>query len=219
MRLSKTSLGVVVTALVTLAGGGMLTAAAPEAAAIAPLAFKAPGGPVVPQAGTFGCQQPSSTIHCYSPQDIRSAYGVDQLPEQGSGQTIVLVDSYGSPTAAQDLQTFHDTFFPSGPNPSFEELYQGPNGFSNSNGQGLSGSGAAAGWSGEATLDIEWAYAIAPQAHIVLLAVPPAETEGVQGFPDLFKGISDAVQMFPAGTVFSMSFGVTEQTFGGAPQQ
>jgi subtilase family serine protease len=219
MRLAKTSLGVVVAVFATLACGGALTAAAPEAAAVAPLALQAPGGPVVPSAGTFSCQVPSATIHCYSPQDIRSAYGVDQLPEQGDGQTIVLVDSYGSPTAAQDLQTFHDTFFPNDPNPSFEELYQGPQGFSNSNGQGQSGSGAAANWSGEATLDIEWAYAIAPHAHIVLLAVPPAETEGVQGFPNLFKGMSDAVQMFPSGTVFSMSFGVTEQTFGGAGAQ
>ena len=83
-------------------------------------------------------------------------------------------------------------------------------------GKGLSGSCAAAGWSGEATLDIEWAYSIAPEAHIVLLAVPPAETEGVQGFPNLFKAISGEIGATPPGTVFSMSFAVTEQTFGGA---
>ena len=57
----------------------------------------------------------------------------------------------------------------------------------NSNGQ--SGPSAAANWTGEATLGIEWAYAIAPHAHIVLIGVPPAETEGVQGLPNLFKGI------------------------------
>jgi subtilase family serine protease len=216
MRFSKTSLGVALIALASLAGAGAMSGAAPNAASIVPLAVRAPGGPIAAKNGTFSCEAPSAVLHCYTPQDIRAAYGVDQLPEQGDGQTIVLVDSYGSPTAAQDLQTFHDTFFPNEPNPSFEELYQGPKGFSNSNGNGLSGSGAAAGWSGEATLDIEWAYAIAPHAQIVLLAVPPAETEGVQGFPNLFKGISQAIQMFPAGTVFSMSFGVTEQTFEGA---
>src|SRR5262249_37940042 len=37
-----------------------------------------------------------------------------------------------------------------------------------------------------------------------------------QGFPNLFKAISDAIDRYPAGTVFSQSFGVTEQTFGGA---
>ena len=94
-----------------------------------------------------------------------------------------------------------------------------PNGktdFNNANGNGQSGPNAAAGWSGEATLDIEWAYAIAPLAHIVLIAVPPAETEGVQGLPNLFKAISDQIDANPGGTVFSMSFGITEQTFGGA---
>jgi subtilase family serine protease len=164
----------------------------------------------------FGCQDPAAAFHCYSPQDIRSAYGVDMVPEKGDGQTIVLVDAYGSPTAASDLQTFHDVFFPGEPNPSFEQIVQGPTGFSNSNGVGQSGSNGAAGWSGEATLDIEWAYSIAPHAHIVLLAVPPAETLGVQGLPNLFKATSWAVSNYPAGTVFSMSLGITEQTFNGA---
>jgi len=159
-------------------------------------------------------------IHCYTAADIRTAYGVAGLTEKGDGQTIVLVDSYGSPTAAQDLQTFHDTFFPSEPAPNFTAVF--PNGQLDYNntakGNGQSGPAAAANWAGEATLDIEWAYAIAPHAHIVLLAVPPAETEGVQGFPTLFKGISQEIDATPSGTVFSMSFGVTEQTFGGAAQ-
>jgi subtilase family serine protease len=155
-------------------------------------------------------------LHCYTAQQIRAAYGVDQVANKGDGQTIVLVDSYGSPTAAADLQHFHDVFFSSEPDPSFEEVY--PNGSPDYKnvGNGQSGSAGAAGWSGEATLDIEWAYAIAPHAHIVLLAVPPAETEGVQGFPNLFKAIQWAIDKYPAGTVFSQSFGVTEQTFGGA---
>src|SRR4051794_29109764 len=66
--------------------------------------------------GAPACTSPDSTpsaphvqpyIHCYTPADIRAAYGVDGVPEQGDGQTIVLVDSYGSPTAQQDLQQFH----------------------------------------------------------------------------------------------------------------
>jgi subtilase family serine protease len=162
--------------------------------------------------------------HCYTPQQITAAYGVSTLQSQGilgQGQTIVLVDSYGSPTASSDLQFFHDTFYPSLPNPDFEQLYpQGQPDYSNPVSSGLSGPSAAANWSGEATLDIEWAYAIAPLAHIVLLAVPPAETLGVQGFPNLFNAISDEIDATRPGTVFSMSFAVTEQTFGGAaPEQ
>jgi subtilase family serine protease len=169
-----------------------------------------------------------SYFHCYTPQQIRSAYGVDQVagigakvPNYGQGQTIVLVDSYGSPTAAADLQHFHDTFFPNLPDPNFQETYpQGnpPYQTCNGSGTGRSGQCAAAGWTGEATLDIEWAYSIAPEAHLILLAVPPAETEGVQGFPNLFKAISGEITALPAGTEFSMSFAVTEQTFGGAAQ-
>lgn len=169
-----------------------------------------------------------SNYHCYTPQDIRSAYGVDRVaslasgePNYGQGQTIVLVDSYGSPTAAADLQHFHNTFFPSLPDPNFQEVYPlGNPPYTACNGQEKDKSGdcAAAGWTGEATLDIEWAYSIAPKAHLILLAVPPAETEGVQGFPNLFKAISGEISALPAGTEFSMSFAITEQTFGGAAQ-
>jgi subtilase family serine protease len=186
-----------------------------------------PGGES--QSGTPYCTSPPPVhtydwLHCYTPQDIRSAYGVDALGDPstgagtlGQGRTIVLVDAYGSPTARSDLNFFHDTFYPNLPPPNFNEVYpQGRPSFKNSNGNGLSGPSAAANWSGEATLDIEWAYAIAPLAHIVLIGVPPAETEGVQGLPNLFRAMTKEINANPSGTVFSMSFGVTEQTFGGA---
>ena len=178
---------------------------------------------------TVACTLPTGSavkyFHCYTPQQIRKAYGVDSIAplptgtaDYGQGQTIVLVDSYGSPTAAADLQHFHDTFFPRLPDPTFTQIF--PNGdpqyHTRTNGKGVSGSSGAAGWSGEATLDIEWAYAIAPEAKIVLLAVPPSETEGVQGYPNLFKAITHEITATPEGTVFSMSFSSTEQTFGGA---
>jgi subtilase family serine protease len=200
---------------------------------LVPLAKQAPETPsgksVLPAACTAPSPDPSGhtkvypDFHCYTAQDILAAYGVDQLHAggtMGQGQTIVLVDAYGSPTAAADLQHFHDVFFPSLPNPNFDQVFpQGAPDYKNTaHGNGLSGPSGAAGWSGEATLDIEWAYAIAPKAHIVLLAVPPAETEGVQGFPNLFNAISWAIDNYPAGTIFSQSFGVTEQTFGGAAQ-
>jgi subtilase family serine protease len=170
-----------------------------------------------------------SFFHCYTPQQIRAAYGVDSVAgisvggqtvaNYGQGQTIVLVDSYGSPTAAADLRHFHDTFFPGLPAPSFEQTFpQGNPQLDNtcSNSSVLHGPCAAALWAGEATEDIEWSYAIAPLAHIVLLAVPPAETAGVQGFPNLFNAISGEINATPPGTVFSMSLAATEQDFGGA---
>lgn len=219
-----------VSALGVGAGGGMAGAAL-SSAALPPQLVALPRVPgVITQTpGPYAyCHLPDGTyvnyFHCYTPQDIRAAYGVSSLTlasaeaghahNYGQGQTIVLVDAYGSPTASSDLQYFHTTFFPKLPPPNFEQIFpQGNPQFGNtSHGVGLSGPSAAAGWSGEATLDIEWAYSIAPLAHIVLMAVPPAETEGVQGFPNLFRAIAGEIQATPPGTVFSMSFAATEQT-------
>ena len=186
-------------------------------------AFQAAGTTADPVA----CQRPapdnrvSTTLHCYTPNDIRAFYGLDPLsPDMtldGEGQTIVLVDAYGTPTGAEDLAFFAKTF--NGPTPNYDAVYPlGKPDYKNPTGQGNGRSGptAADGWASEATLDIEWAYAIAPKAHIVLLATPPAETQGVQGLPNLMKAIDWGINAYPGGTVFSMSFGTDESAFGSA---
>lgn len=211
-------------------------AAAPATtlASVLPLAAQAPESAFTDAAAAadpVACQRPapdgrvSTTIHCYTPNQIRAYYGLGPLTPDttdGTGQTIVLVDSYGSPTAEADVNVFAHTFH--GPTPDFEAAFplgtpdykdpKGPNG-GNGNGTGLGTSGplAADGWAGEANLDVQWAYAIAPKAHIVLLATPPAETQGVQGLPNLMKAIDWAIAKYPAGTVFSMSFGTSEEAF------
>jgi subtilase family serine protease len=210
-----------------LAAGAAGTAtSAAMAALIVPQAVEAPDSPTAPNA-TPACTSPapvhtSGFFHCYAPSDILSAYGVDKLHAaglMGQGQTIVLVDSYGDPTAASDLQFFHDTFYPTLPNPNFTQWTPLGNPgahYTCTRSNGVSGPCAAANWSVEATLDVQWAYAMAPLAHIVLLATPPAETLGVPGLPNLFKAMQMAIDAYPAGTVFSQSFGLAEQTFGGA---
>ncbi|KJL19570.1 Pseudomonalisin precursor [Microbacterium azadirachtae] len=200
----------------------------PAAAAVVPFAAQAPDSAFTSQAdagGPAACTRPapdnrvSTTIHCYTPDQLRAHYGLGPLASSndGAGQTIVLVDAYGSPTAADDLNFFAQTF--GGPAPDFEAVsplgtpdYKNPTG----KGVGQSGPNSAAGWAGEANLDVQWAYAMAPKAHIVLLSTPPAETQGVQGVPNLMKAIDWAIQKYPSGTVFSMSFGTDEQTFGSA---
>ncbi|HEV2451937.1 MAG TPA: S53 family peptidase [Streptosporangiaceae bacterium] len=241
MSKRRLALGAVVGAAAVLAATGataagaapVTTAGAATGLAQVPIAApRVPGLITAHATANTDCTLPDGThvsfYHCYSPQQIRAAYGVNGIaplrvgghtvPNMGQGQTIVLVDSYGSPTAAADLAHFQATFFPKLPAPSFEQIFPlgNPQFHNTCHGSGLSGNCAAANWSGEATLDIEWAYSIAPLAHIVLLAVPPAETEGVQGFPNLMKAIAGEIQATPPGTMFSMSFSATEQAFGGA---
>jgi hypothetical protein len=75
------------------------------------------GAGIRPQPAAVSCpvvlSAPSDVFnkvrHAYSPADICAACGVDALHAEGwtgQGQTIVIVDPYGSPTALQDLQTF-----------------------------------------------------------------------------------------------------------------
>ena len=218
-------------------GAVALAAAAPAVAstssvaaalpAVHPFSAQAPESAFVASAGSdlpgVACRRPapdnriSRTIHCYRPDDLRSFYGLGPLAtsNEGAGQTIVLVDAYGSPTAEHDVDFFAQTF--GGPVPDFEAAFPlGSPDYSTATGMGVGQSGptAADGWAGEANLDVQWAYAMAPKAHLVLLATPPAETQGVQGLPNLMKAIDWAIARYPAGTVFSMSFGTSEQAFG-----
>lgn len=228
--LSRLSAALASAVFLLASGGG----AGPVALSFNPVPefVEAPDTTLATDAGPYACSTPAplhhyKNFHCYTPQDMAAAYGLDKFRAAhagdpaalGAGRTVVLVDSYGSPTAANDIKFFHDTFFANLADPSFEEVYFDSGGLTYNNtfaGNGQSGPAAAAGWSFEATLDIEWAYAMAPLAHIVLLATNPAETLGVQGMPNMFMAMHEAVDRYGPGTVFSQSFGLAEQTFGGA---
>ncbi len=214
-------------AMFVLIGLGLLFLAAPaqnqaEARSpasklkFAPLIILAPDDNQTPTAGPFACVDPdgqprSTAFHCYTTADIYAAYGVDALHAEGTtgkGQTIVIVDSYGSPTVQHDLDRFSDTF--GLPRTTVQIIHpDGTPPFNNSV------NGSPVGWAFETSLDVQWAHAIAPDAHIVLVAANPAETEGVQGFPSIFKGEQMAINSFP-GSVISQSFAVTEQSFRSA---
>jgi subtilase family serine protease len=225
-RLIPAALGAVALAALSLAPAG-----AASAGSAAPKPILGPDGTISVATNAddpLACSRPDNQklglsapfIHCYTPNQIREFYGLSDLTPQttdGAGQTIVLVDSYGSPTAVADVEHFASTF--SGPAPDVSTVFPlGHPDYKNPPGQGSGTSGptAADGWAGEANLDVQWAYAIAPKAHIVLLAAPPAETQGVQGLPNLMKAIDWAIATYPAGTVFSMSFGTDESEFAGS---
>ena len=61
---------------------------------------------------TSGCLT-TLGIHCYAPFQFAKAYRLNDLEAagiDGRGQTIAIVDSFGSPTIANDLHQFDQTF-------------------------------------------------------------------------------------------------------------
>jgi subtilase family serine protease len=70
-------------------------------------------------------------------------------------------------------------------------------------------------WELEVSLDVETSHAIAPQANILLVTVPTAETLGVQGFP-LMMNAEQYVVDHHLANVISQSFASAEDAFGSA---
>lgn len=141
----------------------------------------------------------------YSPAQIRHAYGIDTLTQNGAGQIIGIVDAYDDPSAAGDLQTFINAFHLQsmhgltpgdactvkfGPHPCFQKMKQ--NGFVFSNG----------GWALEESLDVQWAHAVAPNADILLYEAQSSS------FTNLLNAVDSAVTS--GARAVSMSWGGSE---------
>ncbi len=147
-------------------------------------------------------------IVCYSPSFVKKAYEFPSTSTvDGSGQTIVIVDAFGSPTIASDLALFDTRFGISAP-PSFT-IFCGnsPTPLDpttcpkvNINANPLHDE---FGWTIETSLDVQYAHAMAPGANIVLdvastssgNAINDAETAAIAAYP---------------GAIFSQSFGIPE---------
>ncbi len=148
-------------------------------------------------------------IACYNPGEIEKAYNLPELYAQGvegQGTTIVIVDSFGSPTAEKDLNKFDKIFKLPAP-PSFQVIQ--PAGavrpFEKDNVE-------MAGWAFETDLDIEYSHTIAPKANILLVETPEEETEGVKGFPQIVQAENYVVEHH-LGDVISQSFSASETSF------
>jgi subtilase family serine protease len=192
--------GLLVTGIVVaLAAAGALT-----------IALVAGGGPD-PSAPGAQVRIPSvpAPISALSPDQIRAAYDVPPLAAKGidgAHQTIIIVDSFGSPTIATDLAHF-DSYFKLPAPPSFRVLQPaGPvPGYNSHNSNRV-------GWAEESTLDVEWAHVMAPGASIILVETPTSENEGTTGFPQIVTA-ERYVLKHKLGQVISQSFAATEQTF------
>ncbi|MFD8720129.1 S8 family serine peptidase [Streptomyces sp. NPDC059629] len=146
---------------------------------------------------------------CYSPVQYDKAYDLSPLYAEGitgRGRTIVITDSFGSPTVQHDLEVFDKQWgLPDtqvdvvkwGDVPAFDYTDPDQNG-----------------WADETTLDVEAAHAVAPGARIVLVETGVSETEGPVGIPEMQSAIDHLVNE-GKGDVVSMSWATSEARFPG----
>jgi subtilase family serine protease len=142
-----------------------------------------------------------------SPREIRHAYGLDHvvfsngkhpIHANGSGQTIAIVDAYDAPNIAHDLRVFSKTF-----NLPIKDA----NGdFVLTKATTTPRPPVDPGWALEISLDVEWAHAIAPRAHILLVEARSATTN------DLLTAINYARRQKGVSAV-SLSWGGNESPF------
>jgi subtilase family serine protease len=198
---------------VTAVGTGVSVAGSATPAAISPFAVLLhPGeryaGPSSATPPTLAHCEAALHVACYGPGQIQQAYNLPALFSTGvtgTGETIIIVDSFGSPTIGHDLKVFDRTFGLPAP-PSFAVIQPaGPV-------PPYRPDSARVGWAGETNLDVEYAHTMAPGANILLVETPTSENEGTSGFPQIVTA-EEYVVDHDLGDVISQSFSATEQTF------
>jgi hypothetical protein len=142
------------------------------------------------------------------PQMVNTAYEFNEIGltdtngniyrGDGTGTTIAIVDPFSAPTLVNDVETFDSHW-----------------GISNNDGEGnffltiqpLGGSNNTPGpvdsnadWAEETSLDVEWAHAVAPGAHVLLVQAPS------NGRLDLLDSVVYAAEQ-PGVVTVSMSWG------------
>ncbi|MCL5788595.1 MAG: S53 family peptidase [Candidatus Marsarchaeota archaeon] len=150
-------------------------------------------------------------LHCYTPQVLQAAYNftgayklVGGEANAGSGETIVIIDAYGSPTIRHDVAVF-DTKFNL---PPINLNIYCPQGCPSFNPE----SSNEVGWSFETTLDVEYSHAMAPGATIDLVI---ASTN----FGNAINNAEQFALKNRLGEIWSMSFGAPECAFKGDNSQ
>jgi subtilase family serine protease len=169
---------------------------------------------------TAECEKQAGTA-CYQAFQLQRAYDLAPLFAkgiEGQGETIVIVDAFGSPSIAADLKIFDAEMGLPNP-PSFKVIT--PEGPITTNAKNCTtayhSSGPALcseyyGWTDETSLDVEWSHVMAPKASILLVETPADEVEGISGFPQIVAAENYVIDHH-LGDVISQSFAANEQTF------
>lgn len=144
-------------------------------------------------------------LACYTPSELRTGYDIPSSAT-GAGETIVIVDAYGSPTIRHDLGVYDSEFGLPAP-PAFNIIYPGGSPTYNP----LQNHSESS-WAQETSLDVEQAHGLAPDATIDLVVA--ANNAG--------NVLNSAVQYAVSnhlGQVLSMSYGAPEAAFNGNSDQ
>ena len=183
---------------------GLETRALPSVGGVTPAPVEtsttvAPLFAIVPESAS------STTVRGYTPQQIRTIYGVNQLGKikgqtiDGAGETIAIVDAFNDPNILSDANHFSSqkgfslpTFNSGGPTLKVVGQNGGP-----------PPTQTDTGWAGEISLDVEWAHAIAPKANILLVEAKSAN------LTDLDQAVKYAAAQ-PKVVAVSMSWGGPE---------
>lgn len=128
-----------------------------------------------------------SDITGYTPAMLRHYYSLTDSFPTGKGITIGIVTAYGSPTLAQDLQVFSETFSLNPPDITVRDL---------GNASGTQGI-----WVLESSSDSQWAHAFAPGARLICYFAPSADFEVIM---EVIKTAD------PECDILSLSFGKPE---------
>lgn len=107
----------------------------------------------------YGATTAPTALCGYTAKQLRAASGLRTSTLTGSGQTIAVIDAFGSPTIAADLATY--SRLNNLPAASYSQSVPARSTWDTSNGCSPSG------WAVEQTLDLEAAHAIAPRASLV----------------------------------------------------
>ena len=174
----------------------------PDTLVVHPAAHHVRGAFMAPVPFTDAQCEAVFQIDCYVPDQVEAAYSLPALYGRGvtgKGQTIVVVEAFGSPTIADDLLQF-DQYLGLGTPPLRIVTFGHVPAFD-------SGNADMIGWASETTLDVEYAHAGAPDAKIVLVEVAQDDLQ------HLVLAVRYAVQ-HKLGDVISLSWGEPEQALG-----
>ena len=171
--------------------------------------FKTPGA-TLPVGMYFGSvyQKNPNLRTDFTPEQLQAVYGLPAAYKKGldgKGQTIVLLEAYGYPTAEADANaSFALTGLPLLTSSNFKIVY--PEGKPTNPNPGVHGGGS------EIALDIQWSHAIAPGAKILVVVAPGQDGED-------FQAAMSYIVKHHLGNTVSDSWEVDQDFFAGPVEE